>query len=464
MTPTQERAIKRKIDLAILPYCALLYLLSASDPTRSLLYVNIGQARLANLEKDLHLKGNQYDIALTVFFVSYILVEVPSNLALRWFKPHRWIFFLMVSWSVVMTLMGIVNNFGGLVAARFMLGLAEGGLFPGVNFLLTTWYNRNEQNLVISLFYAGTTLAGAFGGLLAFGIRHMAHVGWQGRFILEGLLTFLCAIPAWWLVPDFPEDHRVLKGIDRERWLHRLAKNQGVTNVPLPFSWRQVRRAFTDWRTYIYALLYLSLSQLFYSLAFFTPTIIKELGFTNANANLLSAPPYVLRVHHLDIGVFIIGGLLMVITGYVILITNASIAVKYFAIFLCVGGISPCGATATTFIGNNYGPVYTRAVAMGFYFAVGACGGIISSNVYPSSAAPRFFAGHGIAIAFAFLGILCVLTLMVANGHENARRDRVYGVVAPIDSGTKGDLGSRELSELQIMELGDRHPGFRYVL
>jgi MFS transporter, ACS family, DAL5 transporter family protein len=180
--------------------------------------VNIGQARLANLEKDLHLKGTQYDIALTVFFVSYILVEVPSNLALRGFKPHRydcfgihrydlvshtllrWIFFIMVSWSAVTStlyryswklkfswlisifdrsvLMGIVNNFGGLVATRFMLGLTEGfsipffpivpepdpvflgGLFPGINFLLTTWYNRNEQNLVISLLYAGATLAG----------------------------------------------------------------------------------------------------------------------------------------------------------------------------------------------------------------------------------------------------------------------------------------------------------------
>jgi MFS transporter, ACS family, DAL5 transporter family protein len=175
-----------------------------------------------------------------------------------------------------------------------------GGLFPGINFLLTTWYNRNEQNLVISLFYAGSTLAGGYSLFLSSNLlRCLLYEKvpledfWRSvsdtwpmsagrtvgpgcarlfpwitcflsphvarsllaciRFILEGLLTFLCAIPAWWLVPDFPDDHRVLKGIDRERWLHRLAKNQGVTNAPLPFSWRQVRRAFTDWRTYVYA-------------------------------------------------------------------------------------------------------------------------------------------------------------------------------------------------------------------
>jgi MFS transporter, ACS family, DAL5 transporter family protein len=123
----------------------------------------------------------------------------------------------------------------------------------------------------------------------------------------------------------------------------------------------------------------------FYSLALFTPTIIKELGFTNANANLLSVPPYVLGFITSVLvaiasdrlfrrGVFIIGGLLMVIIGYVILITNVSVGVKYctsyvqsfhsipgvlftgisVAIFLCVGGVSPCGATTTTFIGNKF--------------------------------------------------------------------------------------------------------------
>ena len=77
----------------------------------------------------------------------------------------------------ISALMGTVHDFSGLVTTRFMLGLAEGGLFPGINLLLTTWYNRNEQNMAIALFYAGATLAGAFGGILAFGIRHMDGVG-----------------------------------------------------------------------------------------------------------------------------------------------------------------------------------------------------------------------------------------------------------------------------------------------
>jgi len=244
----------------------------------------------------LGLKGNQFDIALTVFFVSYIVVDVPSSLAFKSFKPHRWVTLVMVSWSIITISMGVVQDFGGLVTARFLLGVAEGGLAAGLGFMLTTWYKRDEQNWVISLFISGTTLAGAFGGILAFGIRHMAGIGgkdgWSWIFILEGLVTFVVAILAWWLIPDFPEDGRVLCGIDQKRWLHRLCQDQGVTNASIPFSVKQVRAVFVNWKSYIYSLMCIGVGQSLYSLALFTPSIIRGLGYTNANSNLLSVPPY----------------------------------------------------------------------------------------------------------------------------------------------------------------------------
>jgi MFS family permease len=482
MTPEEERRIRRKIDFAIVPYCSLLYLLSFLDR------VNIGQARLANLEKGLHLVGNQYDISLTIFFVSYVAFEIPSNLALRWLKPHRWITIIMVSWSIVMICMGLVHNFAGLAAARFMLGLAEGGLFPGINLLLSAYYNRNEQNLRISLFFAGATLAGAFGGILAFGIRHMAGVGgkdgWAWIFLLEGLLTFVCAIPAWWLVVDFPEDAKFLTEDERTKWLSRLLKNQGVTNAPVPFSMRQVKKAFTNWKTYVYALMYIGIAQPFYSLALFTPSIIKALGYTNANANLLSVPPYVLGFittlltafasDKLKIrGPFLIGWMSLVVVGYIILISHVSVGVKYFAIFLTVAGVSPSIATAITWIANNFGPIYTRAAAMGFFFTIGNSAGLISSNVYPTHTAPRFIEGHAVAIGFAGMAIICAITLHISHKRENDRRDRVYGYVNPNGSDAspnnmseenKAKWGLQGMSDIDIIELGDSHPAYRYIL
>lgn len=116
----------RKIDWAIIPFVALLYLLSFLDRT------NIGNARLDTIEEDLNLTGLRYNHALAIFFPFYVLAEIPSNMGMKRFRPWIWIPSMMVAWAICCTLMGIVHNYEGLLAARAMLGLAEGGLFPGV--------------------------------------------------------------------------------------------------------------------------------------------------------------------------------------------------------------------------------------------------------------------------------------------------------------------------------------------
>ncbi|KZS93115.1 putative MFS nicotinic acid transporter Tna1 [Sistotremastrum niveocremeum HHB9708] len=483
LSPDEEARLLRRIDISIVPYVSLLYLLSFLDR------VNIGQAKLAGLVTELHLTSNEYSIALTIFFVSYVAFELPSNLALKALKPHRWIALIMFLWSIAQITMGLVHNKQGLYATRWFLGMFEAGLFPGINYLMTTWYTRKEQSMRISIFFAGATLAGAFGGILAFGIRHMAGKGgkggWAWIFILEGLLTFVCCIPAYWLVQDFPHESKLLSDQERAKWLHRLTISQGVTNAPLPFSMKQVWRGVLDWKTYVYAMLYLSIATPFYSLSLFTPTIIAALGFTNAAANLLSAAPYalgfittLLSAYFSDRfakrGPFIVGWMLVVIAGYGILISDVSAAVKYFAIFLTVAGVSPCIALAITWIGNNSGPMYTRATVMGIFFSFGNSAGIISSWSYPASTSPRFVEGHAIAIAFAGLAVVLASFLIWYNRTENARRDRLYGVPAedgsdcsPMRASDKNLLsrwGLEGRSRVEVISLGDRHPAFRQVL
>lgn len=115
--------------------------------------------------------------------------------------------------------------------------------------------------------------------------------------------------------------------------------------------------------------------------------------------------------------------------------------------------------------GLSFGPVYTRAAAMGFFFTVGNSAGLISSNVYPTKSRPRYIEGHSVAIGFASLAIICAIILYTHNKRENARRDRVYGVAA-VDgsdasprSGNKEKWGLEGLSDREVIELGDRHPG-----
>ena len=138
--------------------------------------MNIGNARLYGLEQDLGLEGNQFQVAVSILFVTYLLFEVPSNLVLKRFTPSRWIAFITVSWGIVATLTGLVQNYGSLLACRLILGAVEAGLFPGLNVYLTFFYSKHELALRVGYLFVSAAVAGAIGGLLAYGIGHMDGV------------------------------------------------------------------------------------------------------------------------------------------------------------------------------------------------------------------------------------------------------------------------------------------------
>lgn len=124
------KKLLRKIDMTLIPFLALLYLLSFLDRT------NIGNARLDTLEADLHLNKAklQYNDALSVFFPFYVAAEIPSNMAMKRFRPSIWIPSIMIAWAICTTLLGVVRNYTGLMVCRAALGIAEGGLFPGITY------------------------------------------------------------------------------------------------------------------------------------------------------------------------------------------------------------------------------------------------------------------------------------------------------------------------------------------
>lgn len=162
-----EAKLLRKLDAYIIPITMLLYLLSFLDR------VNIGNARLYGLEEDLGLSSDQYQTAVSILFVTYLLSEVPSNLVLKKIRPSRWIAFIATSWGIIATLTGIVQSYAGLIVCRLLLGLVEGGLFPGMAIYLTMFYGKKEIALRIGYLFVAAAIAGAFGGLLAFAIGHL---------------------------------------------------------------------------------------------------------------------------------------------------------------------------------------------------------------------------------------------------------------------------------------------------
>uniref|UniRef100_A0A0K3C9C4 BY PROTMAP: gi/647401743/emb/CDR48098.1/ RHTO0S16e01200g1_1 [Rhodosporidium toruloides] n=1 Tax=Rhodotorula toruloides TaxID=5286 RepID=A0A0K3C9C4_RHOTO len=474
LSPAEEKKLMRKIDYKLVPFLSLLYLLSFLDR------VNIGQARLDGLEKDLHLKGNQYQIALVVFFVGYVSTEIPGNILLKKMRPSRFIPAIMISWGIVMTLMGTCSNFAGLVAARFFLGLTESVLFPGICFYLVSWYKRNESNLRIAIFFSSATLSGAFGGLLAYGLSKMAGI--------EGLLTFVVGCISPWMIEDFPEEAQFLTPAEREHVVRRLKEDTGAAGT---FKMKYVMDAFKDWKTYVFALIYIGVAEPLYALSLFSPTIISELGtFSRAQSQLLSTPPYALaffitlataiysdRIQRR--GIFNIFWMTVVIIGYGILIgieTQKHPGVAYFAVFLCVCGVAPCIANTIVWTGNNFSGVLKRGTSMGVMFAVGNSGGIVSSLVYRTQDKPRYILGHAVGLGFAGMCVLLSIFMMVYFQRENARRDAKYGKVPDFVLGANGEeltsvaddpeirrrFGLDGMTEEQIEGLGDKNPLFRY--
>ncbi|KWU42228.1 transporter [Rhodotorula sp. JG-1b] len=488
LSEAAEKRLIRKIDYKLVPFLSLLYLLSFLDR------VNISQARLDGLEKDLGLKGNQFQIALLVFFVGYVVTEIPSNIALKHLKPSRFIPAVMLIWGIIMTLMGLCTSFGGLVAARFCLGLAESPLFPGICYYLVSWYKRDESNLRIAIFFSSATLAGAFGGILAWAISHMGGIGgkggWAWIFIIEGLMTVVVALVSPWFIEDFPEDAKFLSPKEKEFVVHRLKQDVGAGGH---FDWRHVKSAFLDWKSYVFALIYIGIAMPLYALSLFSPTIIAELGkFNRPQSMLLSTPPYVLaffitlassflsdRIKQR--GYFNVFWMTVVCIGYAILLGIDVVekpGVAYFAVFLCVGGVAPCIANNITWTGNSFAGTLKRGTAMGIMFTTGNSGGIISSVVYRTQDKPKFIMGHAICLAFAAMAVFLSLFMRIYLAAENKRRDEKYGKVPESVIGANGietsavrddpvlraKFGLEGMTEEEIELLGDKSPFFRYYL
>ena len=315
-------------------------------------------------------------------------------------------------------------------------------MFLGATFYLSSWYKRRELSWRVSILFSAAALAGAFGGILAFAISRMRGLGgqegWRWIFYIEGIGTVIVGALAFFLINDFPSNRpKFLTEEECDRTIRRLQIDAGP-GAGEHFSWKQVRAAFTDWKIYVFCVCFIGILQPFYSLSLFSPTIVQSLGFSGYRAQLMTAPPYAFAFvttmitayfsdRYTRRAVFILFWLSITSIGFIILIVVKDLNVKYFAVFLAAGGISPCVATCITFISCNISPHTKRATALAFMLSVGNSGGAVSGQIYRSKDAPRFILGHAINLGFCGMGLITAFILFVSLRLENRRRDRLYG-------------------------------------
>ncbi|KAK7978202.1 major facilitator superfamily domain-containing protein [Apiospora saccharicola] len=465
-TPEERAVIDRKlmwkVDLALIPWLSLLYLMSFLDRT------NIGNARLAGMEDDLGMKGHDYNMTLTIFFISYAAAEPVTNALLKRLSPRVFFTAIIFVWGVTQTLMGIVHNYPGLLAARFFLGIAEAGLFPGVNYYLSCWYKSSEIGVRSAIFFSAAALAGSFGGLLAAAIALMDGVagltGWSWIFILEGIATVFVGIGCWWMVFDWPEDARFLSPDDRVRMQRRLiADRQGRTAED--FDKRHIWAALRDWKTYGYMFIYSGALVPLYAFSLFLPTILKGMGHVGTRAQLLSVPPYAVAAVLTVVVGFVAdktkcrgycnaATVLIGIAGFVMLIASQNPQVQYAGTFLGAAGIYPTISNTLSWVINNTEGSLKRAVVLGMVVGFGNLNGVVSSNIYISHEAPRYRTGHGVVLGYQVVALLGG-TLLMHLALRKMNRDREAG---------RMDAKWAAMSEEERWAMGDIRPDFKYTL
>ncbi|MBN9207586.1 MFS transporter [Microbacterium ginsengisoli] len=262
----------------------------------------IGFAAPNGMNTDLALSAAQFGFASGVFFIGYIILEVPSNLALHRFGARRWLARIMVSWGIVALLFTWVQNFEQLVALRFLLGVAEAGFFPGAILFLSMWVPAAYRSRILMLFYLAQPLTTVIGAPLAGALiqQHGVFFGLEGwRFMYFGVAipAIVVGVIAWFYLKDKPTDAKWLTR-DEQSWLTTALDAEKV-ETGAAAKHTSVKFAFKSGRVWVLSLVYFGFIYGLYALAFFLPTIIK--GFQDAagtkfdvfQTGLITAIPYV---------------------------------------------------------------------------------------------------------------------------------------------------------------------------
>ncbi|KEF51228.1 uncharacterized protein A1O9_12731 [Exophiala aquamarina CBS 119918] len=456
-----EKKLLRKLDVKLIP--PLFVLLMASFIDR----VNIGNARLLGLEADLKLEGNQYNIALFVFFIPYVLLEVPANLILKKMRPSYWLPSLILGFGTITMCQGFTQSYAGLVICRFLIGVFEAGYFPGAIYLISMYYKRHELQVRVNFFFSAAILAGAFSGLLAYAIGHMGGIRgynpWSWVFILEGVATVMLAIVSHFLIPDWPETSTFLEPSEKKLLLSRLAEDSGDAQMST-VNRKAAKRVFSDLKIYLGFLIYFACTTTAYAMALFIPTILHDFGWSPLRTQVMTIPVYIVaavmcvvtafvsdRVRHRC--AFIAGWLSMGLVAWIILINafSVSVGVRYMAIFFAATATNTAMSLSIVWLNNNMGGHFKRAVAAGMQIGLGNTGGIVASNVFLRHESPFYHTGYSVGIGALCLGLSATAGFLLLIHLENKRRDR----------GERDYL--LQLPDEELRNLGDDHPSFRYT-
>ncbi|SPO04150.1 related to putative tartrate transporter [Cephalotrichum gorgonifer] len=345
-----EKSLVRKLDWKFLPMVSMMIIMNYLDR------INVSNARLAGMQQDLHMSDTVWSAGISMFYVGYIITQIPANVIMAKGQPRFLLPGCMLAWSAVTICMPAVRSGWAFCLCRFLVGLTEGPFIPAVSLMTSSWYTKNESPLRMGIWHAGTTISQAISGLLAAGIlTNMDNVAslhaWQWFLLLEGIVSVLIGIFAFWFIPNFPNNTGTyfLTAEEAEMAAYRqMVSAGGISEDDEGDYWGGVWMMFKDPFSHLFALIHFALI-IAQSYKDFFPNIVATLGFNKIITYLIQAPPPVIAFiatlvvswhsgRVLEHGYHIIGPIVLAAIGCVVMITTLNVGARYFSMILLVTG------------------------------------------------------------------------------------------------------------------------------
>ncbi len=293
MTPTREspavaERTRRRINRRLLPFLFLLYIIAFLDR------INVSFAGL-DMTRDLGFSDRVFGLGSGIFFAGYVLLEIPGTLLVELWSARKWIARIMISWGLVGSLTGLIHTAHQFYWARFILGVAEAGFFPGVVVYLTHWYREQDRARAMALFMSAIPIAQVIGAPISgalLNIHWLGYAGWRWLLVLEGVPAVIAGFVALLYLTDRPRDARWLADDERE-WITAELDREARSKGPRRSAWGAIWRVFQDRDVILLTAVYFLGACAQYGFSFWLPKMIQKLsGLGSFQVAMIAALPF----------------------------------------------------------------------------------------------------------------------------------------------------------------------------